>query len=131
MREDIFIPEHRTNVLPLRWLANSVFHTLSMFFFSKGLRVSDKYQDYEHFTVPSAYDDLIIKTCFFVYHSLDKVYRKFGTTYMLKEGAAAQFLKDTEGHGWNDYDQNGIAYWQYDWEEDFSTGDAWRMIRKK
>jgi hypothetical protein len=49
MREDIFIPEHRTNILPLRWLANYVFHPISMWFFNTALKANDRLEwDYEY-----------------------------------------------------------------------------------
>lgn len=29
---------------------------------------------------------------------------------------------------WDDYDVNGHAYWEYFWNEDPVTGDAWRLV---
>ena len=31
---------------------------------------------------------------------------------------------------WDDYDENGIPYWDYFWHEDPITGDAWRLVNK-
>jgi hypothetical protein len=53
------------------------------------------------------------------------VYYKFGTFY--------EFSYDMSGDGWNDYDENGIPYWEkwVDWDfEDAWTGDAFRIINK-
>lgn len=59
------------------------------------------------------------------------LYRKYGTFYKLN--------MDMSGRGWDDYDENGIPYWErtgtvdpdyYPWDfEDEETGDAFRVIR--
>jgi hypothetical protein len=38
MRDNIFIPEHQTNIIPLRWLANYIFEPISSFFLNLYLR---------------------------------------------------------------------------------------------
>ena len=45
MRDNIFVPEHRTNVLPLRWLANYLFHPISIWFFRIGVKANEKLED--------------------------------------------------------------------------------------
>ena len=39
-------------------------------------------------------------------------------------------LSDTTGLGWDDYDENGVPYWNYFWHNDEETGDGWRLINK-
>lgn len=44
------------------------------------------------------------------------------------------FLKDfklDDGLGWDDYDKNGIPYWDYFWHNDEETGDGWRLVLKE
>lgn len=40
----ILTPEHKSKP-PLRWFVNGVFHRISMYYFTKGLAISDKYGD--------------------------------------------------------------------------------------
>lgn len=59
------------------------------------------------------------------------VYFKFGTFY--------EWNFDMSGDGWNDYDSDGVPYWEkqefidaYVWDyEDQETGDAFRLIEKE
>ena len=126
MREDIFIPEHRTRVLPLRWLANYIFHPISMVFFRIGLNANDQiYESGEGYTI---WDELKEKIGFKVYNFLDKPYTWWGTIYALNYKELD--LDDLGGSGWNDYDENGTPYWDYFWHEDPETGDAWRLVNK-
>ena len=51
---------------------------------------------------------------------------KYGTFYKLD--------MDLSGKEWDDYDENGIPYWEKwtDWDyEDEATGDAFRVIEKE
>lgn len=60
------------------------------------------------------------------------LYRKYGTMY--------RFRSDLSGENWNDYDENGVPYWEktgtvdpdyspsWDFEDD--NGDAFRVIDK-
>lgn len=59
---------------------------------------------------------------------------KYGTHYVL------DVLKDIDmsGKGWDDYDENGVPYWEklgvvdpdyYEWDYEDSNGDAFRIIR--
>ena len=123
MRNEIFIPEHKTNILPLRWLANYIFHPISMFFFRIGLRANDRLEwDYEY----KWYNRFVEWLGWKWYKIFDKPYSKWGTYYRFKDG----FLGNLAESGWNDYDESGIPYWDYWWHEDPVTGDAWRIVSK-
>ena len=128
MRDDIFIPEHRTKVLPLRWLANYIFHPISMFFFKISLRVNDKivwdsqYNWYNKFIESFGWKWYII---------FDKPYSLWGTYYKFDSDIAKAIAEDLKNDRWNDYDENDIPYWDYFWHNDEETGDAWRLIRNK
>lgn len=122
MREHIFIPEHRTNILPLRWLANYIFHPISMWFFHIGLRYNDKIEwnkDYKwHNRFMEAFG-------FRLYNLFNYPYDWWGTIYKM------DIDLDMSGEGWDDYDENGHPYWYYtEWQENPETGDAWRLINK-
>ena len=69
MREHIFTPEHRTRILPLRYLANYVFHPVSMWFFNMGLKANDKFE-YD-FSEVNTLDYLKEKIGFKVYNFLN------------------------------------------------------------
>ena len=72
----------------------------------------------------------------FIYQITWPLYYKFGTFY--------RFDFEMEGDGWDDYDSDGIPYWEkwdeplmmedqwddYDWDYEDSNGDAFRVIRK-
>lgn len=123
MREHIFTPEHRTRILPLRYLANYVFHPISMWFFNMGLRANDKFE-YD-FSKTTILDSLKEKIGFNLYHLLNNPYDKWGTIYVMNlEGLDF----DMSSANWDDYDENGVPYWDYLWHEDPVTGDAWRLI---
>lgn len=121
----MFIPEHKTNVLPLRWLANYIFHPISMWFFRIGLKAN--YQIYESNEGYSIFDEFKEIIGMKTYNILNKPYSKWGTIYRW------EFPKDfqlDDGLGWDDYDERGIPYWDYFWHEDPITGDAWRYLQK-
>jgi hypothetical protein len=124
-REDVFIPEHKTNFIPLRFVANNIFHPASMWFFRIGLKANDRFE-YAYSTYKFRHF-LIEKIGFTFYHYLDKVYSKWGTIY--KWNMPLDFNLD-DGLGWDDYDSDGIPYWDYFWHEDPETGDAWRYVQK-
>ena len=126
MREDMFTPEHKTNVLPLRWLANYLFHPVSMWFFRIGLRANDRFE-YEWETYKFRHF-IMEKIGWNMYRYLDKPYSKWGTVY--KWNLPEDFKLD-DGLGWDDYDEHGIPYWDYMWHTDETTGDGWRLVDKK
>lgn len=126
MRDNIFIPEHRTNILPLRWLANYIFHPVSMWFFSVGLKSNDKLeQDYSNATV---FDEIKEFVGFRLYKIFNYPYDLWGTIYKMDFGTLNLDLDD--GLGWDDYDENGVPYWDYFWHNDEETGDGWRIVQK-
>lgn len=122
------IPQHKTNVLPLRWLVNGVFHPISMYFFSKSLGIYFRDEDG---IVPMT-PKLERKMEFYhkLYKILDKPYDKFGTTYLLNRKLIEEMAEEMSGPEWDDYDEDGIPYWDYQWHEDPVTGDAWRLIKR-
>ena len=126
MKDNIFIPEHRTNVLPLRWLADYVFHPISMWFFHVGLNANDKLE-YDYFNA-TLFDKIKEKIGFRTYKFLNYPYDWWGTIYKMDLSGLNLDLDD--GLGWDDYDENGIPYWDYLWHEDPITGDAWRLVNK-
>jgi hypothetical protein len=116
----LFIPEHRTKILPLRWLANYILHPISMWFFRIGLRHNDKIEwdkDYKwHNRFMEAFG-------FRLYSLFNYPYDWWGTIYKIDI--------DMSGEGWDDYDKNGHPYWYYtEWQEDPETGDAWRLTKR-
>lgn len=126
VRDNIFTPEYKTNILPLRWLADSVFHPISMFFFHVGLNANDKL-DYDYSNA-NLFDELKEKFGFKIYDILDRPYKKWGTIYKLDLSDLNIELND--GLGWDDYDDSGHPYWDYWWHLDEETGDGWRLISK-
>ena len=126
MRDDIFIPEHKTNILPLRWLANYVFHPVSMWFFRMGLKANDKFEF--DFSETNTLDYLKEKIGFRAYNFLDLPYTWWGTVYVFDRSRID--FDQLGGEDWDDYDDNGIPYWYYLWHEDPITGDAWRLVAK-
>lgn len=125
-------PIHKTKILPLRWFVNKVTHPISYYFFGKAMSTYLKYEDYfniyPEFKMPKE-DDRKYKINAKLHQILDKPYAKWGTTYKI------DFLEDFKiemlGSAWDDYDEFGNAYWDYDWHEDPATGDAWRLVDKK
>ncbi len=103
----------KTNILPLRWFANMCGSIAGWAI----MRISyhDELEDF----------GWRYKLHSFVWKMTWPVYYKFGTFY--------EFSFDMSGDGWNDYDQNGVPYWEkhnFDWDyEDYETGDAFRLIK--
>ena len=59
------------------------------------------------------------------------IYYRFGTMY--------EWDFDLSGDGWNDYDENGVPYWEktgtvdpeyFEWDFQDDNGDAFRTIKK-
>ena len=131
MRENVFIPEHRTNVLPLRWLANYIFHPISMVFFHIGVRANDKLED--NYPEATLFDEIKEKIGFRLYNFFDKPYIWWGTVYKFDPEIKNKVMADiVNGNwAWDDYDESGHAYWEYWWHRDPETGDAWRLINNE
>lgn len=124
MRNNMFIPEHKTNILPLRWLANYIFHPISMIFFRIALKANyNIYESGEGYTIRDEFKEF---TGFKLYNLLNIPYAKWGTVYKFE--FPANFQLD-DGLGWDDYDEYGVPYWDYLWHEDPVTKDAWRIVK--
>ena len=105
---------------PLRWIANWAGSIAS-----KGLLRISYAEDYE-----KDYG-FRYKLDLFLWDRLWPIYQKYGTFYRLR--------MDLSGKAWDDYDENGVPYWEktgtvdpdYNpWQfEDPETGDAFRIIR--
>jgi len=107
-----FIPEHQTNNLILRFIANQIFHRISHMFLSRSLRIYYIYEneyDEDNSFVPPKFDHLRIRTYNWLYNVLDKPYSRWGTHYDISFDDEDQELMDRLG---SDYDENGIPYWE-------------------
>lgn len=124
MRDRLFIPEHKTNIYPLRWIANYVFHPISMIFFRISLKANDQiYESSEGYTIRDEIKEYFGAK---LWKLLDIPYAKWGTVYKFE--FPADFKLD-DVLGWDDYDEHGTPYWDYLWHEDPVTGDAWRLVK--
>lgn len=129
MRDELFIPEHKTNILPLRWIVNGVFHRISMIFFTIGLKANDRIEwDSEY----KWYNRFLEWFGWKWYKIFDKPYSKWGTTYVynLSEDLAKHYEELFNSPAMDDYDENGVPYWEKWWHEDPVTGDAWRIVSR-
>lgn len=127
MRDYIFIPEHRTNILPLRWLANYIFHPISMVFFRIGLRSNEKLE--YNYSKATLFNEIQEKFGFKLYKFFGYPYDWWGTLYKLEPGVINKIMADmvNGSWAWDDYDEQGHPYWDFLWHEDPETGDAWRL----
>ena len=109
-----------TKILPLRWFAN-LCGEVSGFVILKAAYLEEN----NNF-------GLRHKVYSFIYSVTWPVYFKFGTFY--------EYNFDMNGDGWNDYDENGIPYWEKtgtidpDYNKlwnyiDEETGDAFRVLQ--
>jgi len=113
-RLDNAVVKHQSKP-PLRWIANWAGSIAS----SGLLEVS--YMEDEGMT-----DTFRYKFHGWKWDTFWPLYEKYGTTYRLD--------MDLSGPGWDDYDENGVPYWEkWDlWDyEDEETGDAFRIIERK
>lgn len=109
---DDSIAEHKSKP-PLRWIAN-----LAGSIASKGILELSYMEDV-------GYKGWEYKYYGFLWDKFWPIYQKYGTTYRLD--------MDLSGKGWDDYDEDGVPYWEkWDiWDyEDEETGDAFRVINK-
>lgn len=116
-------PIHKTNNIILRWFVNNITHPISYHFFGKAMSIYVKYEThfdiYPKFKMPRPHDRKY-RFNLFLYKILNLPYERYGTTYKI----------DLSDLSWLDQDDFGVAYWQYEWNEDPLTGDAWRVIKK-
>ncbi|MFZ9741205.1 MAG: hypothetical protein ACO3CQ_04875 [Candidatus Nanopelagicaceae bacterium] len=117
-RKDLKV--NNTNILPLRWFANMCGEIAGWAIMRAAYLDEEK--------------DFGLK-----YSLYGKIYSLTWPTYM-KFGSFYEFDFDMSGDGWNDYDSDGIPYWEktgavdpdyyINWDyEDPETGDAFRIKR--
>lgn len=114
---DDSIAEHNSRP-PLRWIANlagsiASKNMLKVSFMEEKEDTGFKYKYY-----------------LFLWDTFWPVYAKYGTTY--------RFAMDLSGKAWDDYDEDGVPYWEktgvvdpdyntWDFEDD--NGDAFRVVK--
>jgi hypothetical protein len=118
---DDSIAEHNSKP-PLRWIANIAGSIASRGMLKIAYMEEDGYTGWKY------------KFNGFLWDTFWPIYQKYGTFYKLN--------MDMSGAGWDDYDADGIPYWEktgtvdpdYDHEEyhwdfvDEETGDAFKVI---
>lgn len=109
-KSDDFKVSHNSRP-PLRWIANWAGSIAS-----SGI-VKTTYMEEDEKTNTFKY-----KYYCFLWSTFWPIYHRWGTFYIMDI--------DMSGPEWDDYDENGIPYWDYDWHEDPETGDAWRIVKK-
>lgn len=136
-------PRHKTKILPLRWIANYIFEPISMYFFNKGLRLNDLLDSENIPDNKLAEIESEMSLYYNLYHYLGKPYTWWGTVYVVDMEKLRELIDDMDlsGKNWDDYDEDGIPYWEKtgfvdpDYEQPWRfvdpwTGDAFRIIRR-
>jgi hypothetical protein len=110
---DDSIAEHKSRP-PLRWIANWA-----------GSIASSGLLEISYLEDEGKTDTFRYKFHAWKWDTFWPLYREYGTAYRLR--------MDLSGKEWDDYDENGVPYWEK-WElwdyEDEETGDAFRIIKK-
>lgn len=107
---------------PLRWIANWAGTIASSGILDVSYMEEDGYTGWRY------------KLNLWKWDTFWPIYNKYGTFYILDT--------DMSGKAWDDYDENGIPYWEKTgmvdpdyfppWDfEDAGTGDAFRVVRKR
>lgn len=113
---DDSIVEHKSRP-PLRWVAN-----LAGSIASKGILEISYLEEESNFSWKYKY-------YLFLWDKFWPLYEKYGTTYRLR--------MDLSGKNWDDYDENGIPYWEKlgvvdpdykEWDFEDENGDAFRVL---
>jgi len=95
---DIFsTPEHKTRILPLRWIVNWL-NSPATACLVRAVELDER-EDY----------GWRYKMYAFGWKYLNKPYERWGTVYKLDLKA---WKKDLSDPGWDDYDEFGVAYWE-------------------
>lgn len=115
---DDSIAEHKSKP-PLRWIANWMGSIASGAMLKIAFMEEDGYTGWKY------------KFNGWLWDTFWPIYNKYGTFYKLD--------MDMSGSGWDDYDEDGIPYWEKtgvldpdnnSWNfEDEETGDAFRIIK--
>jgi hypothetical protein len=92
----------KTKIIPLRWIGNFCGKISS-----NSLVKAFNLQDDENFGTRFKFHTK-------VWHYVNKPYERWGTYYMVD---LLSFKVDMSGPEWDDYDENGIAYWEK-WEDE-------------
>lgn len=105
-------PVHKTNNLLLRWFANNVSSPISHKFLILGLGIYFRDEDKIVPMTPALKRrmSLYIK----LEHFFGRPYYRWGTSYKLDLDA---MKLDLSGPGWDDYDEDNVAYWAK-WNEE-------------
>ncbi len=113
------ILEHKSRP-PLRWVANIFGNIASAALWRAALLDEDNNWNRKY--------DFYVK----VYDIFMPLYSNYGSWYKLDI--------DMSGKGWDDYDENGVPYWEKlgvidpdytpAWDYEDSNGDAFRIIKK-
>jgi hypothetical protein len=95
---------------PLRWIANWLGGIAS-----RGLLDVSYMED-------NGYTGWRYKVNLFLWDTFWPIYNKYGTFYV--------YDLDMEGPGWDDYNEDGVPYWEeFHWDFiDEETGDAFKVI---
>jgi hypothetical protein len=95
---------------PLRWFANWAGNLAS-----RGI-LDISYME------ENAYTGWKYKVNLFLWNTFWPIYDRWGTMYV--------WNLDMEGPGWDDYNENGVPYWEeFHWDYiDEETGDAFKVI---
>jgi len=94
---------------PLRWIANWAGSVATSGLLDISYMEDDGYTGWRY------------KLKLFLWNTFYPIYNKYGTYYKMNW--------DLSGPGWDDYDENGVPYWEL-WDyEDEETGDAFRIIK--
>ena len=96
---------------PLRWIANWAGSVATSGILDISYMEDDGYFGWKY------------KIRLFLWKTFYPIYSKYGTHYKLNW--------DLSGPGWDDYDENGVPYWEQ-WHWDFvdeDTGDAFKVIK--
>lgn len=114
---DDSIVEHKSRP-PLRWLANWAGSIASGAILKVSFMEEDGYVGWKY-----SYNG-------WLWDKFWPIYEKYGTTYRLR--------LDLSGKSWDDYDENGVPYWEklgvvdpdyYEWDYEDDNGDAFRVIK--
>lgn len=77
---------HKTNILPLRWIANGISSPIAHYFFMNGLKYhfkhEESYDNDENFAMPQ-WDYFMLNLNHKIYRIFNVPYEKWGTCYKI------------------------------------------------